>query len=117
MAYADINQRKRIQDICKILNITPYQLWKKTDLPKSTFYNLMSKKAKALSIEKMLIICNALSISPNCFVVNDEELKVEVLRSHICSRLSRLSEGDRNKIYTLINQIAEKRRLENPSAD
>lgn len=96
---------KRILDICEILNISSYELWKKTGLAKSTFYNLISKKAKDIRIDKVFLICDVLSISIKCFEVSDEELRNEVLTSYWTSRLSKMSDEEFDKLVEYYHKI------------
>ena len=53
---------ERVIFICDYLGITPYQVWKKTNLSKSSFYRSISPMSKNMRLNNFLEIVNALGV-------------------------------------------------------
>ena len=70
---------KRVLYICDYLGITPYQVWKKTNLSKSAFYRSISKDSKNISTKNFLEIVNALEVPMELFQVPMETLREYML--------------------------------------
>ena len=58
---------QRFRDICEMEEITPYQVWKETDIPQSTFYTFMKEGNKEISFLNLVKICKVFRISPSTF--------------------------------------------------
>ena len=70
---------KKVLYICDYLGITPYQVWKKTNLSKSAFYRSISANSKNVSTYNFLEIANALEVPMDFFVVPMETLREYML--------------------------------------
>ena len=70
---------KKVLYRCDYLGITPYQVWKKTNLSKSAFYRSISANSKNVSTYNFLEIANALEVPMDFFVVPMETLREYML--------------------------------------
>ena len=105
---------ERVIFICDYLGITPYQVWKKTNLSKSSFYRSISSMSKNMSIKNFLEIVDALDVPIDFFEMPMESFKEAV----ILFAYRKLSIEDKEKVLEYAKglvanetDIVEKRRL------
>lgn len=85
---------ERVIFICDYLGITPYQVWKKTNLSKSSFYRSISSMSKNMSIKNFLEIVDALDVPIDFFEMPMESFKEAV----ILFAYRKLSKEDKEKV-------------------
>ena len=70
---------ERVLFICDYLGITPYQVWKKTNLSKSSFYRSISSSSKNLRLSNFLEIVDALGVPMDFFEMPMESFREAVI--------------------------------------
>ena len=70
---------ERVKYICDYLGITPYQVWKNTNLSKSAFYRSISPSSKNLRLSNFLESVDALGVPTEFFEVPMETLREYML--------------------------------------
>ena len=85
---------ERVIFICDYLGITPYQVWKKTNLSKSSFYRSISPMSKNMRLNNFLEIVNALGVPIAFFEMPMESFREAV----ILFAYRKLSKADKEKV-------------------
>ena len=85
---------ERVLFICDYLGITPYQVWKKTNLSKSSFYRSISSSSKNLRLSNFLEIVDALGVPMDFFEMPMESFREAV----ILYAYRKLSKEDKRKV-------------------
>lgn len=94
---------ERVIFICDYLGITPYQVWKKTNLSKSSFYRSISSKSKNIRLNNFLEIVDALEVPMDFFEMPMDSFKEAV----ILYAYRKLSKEDKEKVLGYAKGLVE----------
>lgn len=95
------NCGERVIYICDCLGITPYQVWKKTNLSKSAFYRSISSSSKNLRLSNFIQIVEALDVPADFFRIPMESFREAVL----LHAYRKLNKEDKEKVIRFIDEI------------
>ncbi len=93
---------ERVIYICECLGITPYQVWKKTNLSKSAFYRSISSLSKNIRFSNFIQIVEALDVPADFFRIPMESFREAV----ILYAYRELSEEDKKKVLEYAKELA-----------
>ncbi len=94
---------ERVIFICDFLGITPYQVWKKTNLSKSSFYRSISSRSKNMRLNNFLEIVNALEVPMDFFEMPMDSFKEAV----ILYAYRKLSKENKEKVLGYAKGLVE----------
>ncbi len=92
----------RVLFICDYFGITPYQVWKKTNLSKSAFYRSISSSTKNIRFSNFIQIVEALDVPADFFRIPMESFREAV----ILYAYRELSEEDKKKVLEYAKELA-----------
>ncbi len=94
---------ERVMYICDYLGITPYQVWKKTNLSKSAFYRSISPMSKNIRLSNFLEIVDALGVPMDFFEMPMESFK----EAMILYAYRKLSKEDKKKVLEYAERLID----------
>ncbi len=106
MKYREENEMddfgERVIFICDYLGITPYQVWKKTNLSKSAFYRSISSSSKNIRFSNFIQIVEALDVPADFFRIPMRSFREAV----ILYAYRELSKEDKKKVLEYAKELA-----------
>lgn len=106
MKYREENEMddfgQRVMLICDYFGITPYQVWKKTNLSKSAFYRSISSSSKNIRFSNFIQIVEALDVPADFFRIPLESFREAV----ILYAYRKLSNEDKKKVIEYAKELA-----------
>lgn len=87
-----------LKDILEQKKLTPYQLWKMTDLSRQTIYNLLEKDLRLVTYKQLEQIAKPLQMSVEQLVEGETDTQLE-------KKIRLLSEPDREVIEYMIDRL------------
>ena len=107
MRYREENEMddfaERVLFICDYLGITPYQVWKKTNLSKSAFYRSISSSSKNLRLSNFLEIVDALGVPVDFFEMSMDELRETLL----IVNYRRMDDKEKQELWDYLYSLSE----------